>query len=67
MNWLEILGWLGIVLIAVYISALSTYLMVLQATGWAGRTAPLAGMAVSAFLWWLVFISAPFSIQWGAA
>lgn len=64
MNWLELLGWCGIVFIAAYLSALSAYLLVLQAAGLTGRAAPLASVVVSGFLWWLVFISAPFSIQW---
>jgi len=62
MNWLELLGWLGIVLVAAYLSTLSVYLLWLQAVGWVGRTAPLAGIAVSGFLWWLVFITVPFAI-----
>jgi len=62
MNWLELLGWVGIVAIAAYLSTLSIYLLWLQAVGWVGRTAPLAGIAVSGFLWWLVFITVPFAI-----
>lgn len=64
MNWLELLGWIGIVLIAIWLSALSAYLMICRAVGWTGRTPPLAGIVVSLFLWWLVIVTAPLSIHW---
>lgn len=61
---LQIIGWLAIVVVAVWASAMAYVTAAFAAAQWAWKVWPSLFAIVAVVFWWLAWTSAPFSIQW---